>query len=95
MSVALTVAQIWSPGRRARASSAAGVISATSGTSPCEPDPDAVGVAVDVGDGGGPDVAGAAVGRRRVEGDAVGLDDGEGGALDVVGGDDARRRWWW
>ena len=34
ISVALTAAQTWSPGRNASASSAAGVISATSGTSP-------------------------------------------------------------
>ena len=54
-----------------------------------EADADAVGLAVDVDDGARPYVAGAAVGWCGVEGDAVGLDDGEGGAVDVVGGDDA------
>ena len=53
-----------------------------------EADADPVGLAVDVGDGGGPHVARAAFGRCRVEGDAVGLDDGEGRAVDGVGGDD-------
>src|SRR5690349_11981056 len=45
-----------------------------------EADADAVGLAVDVGDGGSPDVARAAFRCDGVEGDGMRLDDGIGGS---------------
>ena len=89
MSVALTVAQMWSPGWRASSSRASCGDLGDERDVAGEADADAVGLAVDVGDGGRPDVAWAAVGWGPVEGDGVGLDDGERVAVDGVGGDDA------
>ena len=85
--MALTLAQMPSPGRRAshrwRRSDLGDERDGA-----VETDPDAVGVAVDVGHRDGPDVARAAVGGLAEESDGVRWDDGEGGAVDEVSGDD-------
>ena len=91
-SVAFTEAQTLSPGRRPSAAREAAVISATSGTAPSKTDPYAVGQAVDVDDRHPPHVARAAVGQVPVQGDAMGLDDGEGVAGDRSAATSGRRR---
>ena len=85
ISVALTVAQTWSPGWRTRSSRAAGGDLGDERDLAGEADADAVGLAVDVGDGGSPHVARAALGNRRVEGDGVGLDEGKRISLNRLG----------
>ena len=88
ISVALTEAQIRSPGLEGEGVESGGGDLGDEGYLSGEADADAVGLAVDVGDGGRPHVARAAFGGRWVEGDGVRLDHGEGFASDGVGGDD-------
>ena len=80
MSVALTDAQRGPPSARCSSATEAAVTSAMSGTVADDPDPGPVADQVKFARLAGPDVAGAAFGCRRCNGDGVGPDGHEGRA---------------